>query len=173
MRRRASSRSSAGVFCVFLMNPCTTPIRRLITKNSSRAMRRLGSELRTSHKPVAERPAKRHADRPSELHGREIGADCPAVFRRQPAQPIQHRLRSARRAIENNGYLGQARRIHPFLWPQCIIKDTSGQGDAGPVRPWRSEFPEACPVNHNFPCCRPGNLHRKCGGNLGSIPCCR
>src|SRR4051794_2099981 len=51
MRRRASARSSAGVFCVFLMKPCTTPMRPSCTKNSSRAMRRLGSELRTSHKP--------------------------------------------------------------------------------------------------------------------------
>src|SRR3954447_2098145 len=31
----------------------------------------------------------------------------------------------------------------------------------------------SCPLSHNLPCCRPGNLHRKRGGHLGSIPCCR
>src|SRR5208337_1980508 len=51
IRRRARSRSSAGVFCVFLMNPCTTPMRSSCTKNNSRAIRRLGSVLRTSQSP--------------------------------------------------------------------------------------------------------------------------
>ncbi len=51
MRRRPKSRSSAGVFCVFLMNPCTTPIRPSWAKNRNRAIRRLASDLRTSHKP--------------------------------------------------------------------------------------------------------------------------
>ena len=37
MRRRASSRSSAGVFRVFLMNPGATPMQSSWTKNSNRA----------------------------------------------------------------------------------------------------------------------------------------
>src|SRR5262249_11272144 len=61
IRRRARSRSFAGVFCVFLMNPCTTPMRLSWTKNSNRAMRRLGKRLRTSHKPS---PNGRHKGMP-------------------------------------------------------------------------------------------------------------
>jgi predicted ATPase/DNA-binding winged helix-turn-helix (wHTH) protein len=45
---------------------------------------------------------------------REVGADRVPVFGRKTPQPLEHRLRSARRAIENDWYLGQAWRSHPF-----------------------------------------------------------
>ena len=50
-RLRAISKSSIGVFWVCLINPCTTPIRPPPTKNTRRAIRRLGRVERTSHKP--------------------------------------------------------------------------------------------------------------------------
>jgi hypothetical protein len=128
IRCRARSISSAGVFCVFLINPCTTPIRPSSTKNSNRAIRRLGRRLRTSHRPSPQRPAQRHADRPAELHGGEVDADRAPVFGRKVSQPLKHRLRSARRAIENDWYLGQAWRIKPssrshmnrYAWPSRL-----------------------------------------------------
>jgi hypothetical protein len=46
------------------------------------------------------------------LHRRKIGSNHPAIIDRQASQPIKNRLRSARRAIENNRYLGQACRVH-------------------------------------------------------------
>ena len=55
---------------------------------------------------VSERAAQRHADRPPELHGREVGSDDPPIFSRQASQPVENRFGPARRAKENNGYFG-------------------------------------------------------------------
>jgi hypothetical protein len=78
---------------------------------------------------LSEWAAKRHADWPAELHRREVGSDHPAIIGRQISQPIKNRLRSARRAIENNSYLSQACRTHSsILFRICIIKDTFRRG---------------------------------------------
>ena len=80
MRFCARAISADGVFWVFLMNPCSTPIRPSVTKNISRAIRLFASLLRTSHSPAPERSAQRHCNRPSDLHGREVGPDRLAIF---------------------------------------------------------------------------------------------
>src|SRR5262249_38027119 len=79
--------SAAGVFRVFLMKPCTTPIWPSVTKNTNRAILLLDRLLRTSHSPA---PSERHNGMPighRTLDGREIGADCPAILGRQASQP--------------------------------------------------------------------------------------
>ena len=98
MRRRASSKSSAGVFCVFLMNPCTTPIRSSCTKNSNRATRRLGSALRTSQSPW---PSGRHSGIPTGHPHCTVARSVP-ITRRSAATGTFHSLRR-----------------------ECIIKSTS------------------------------------------------
>src|SRR5262245_36538585 len=52
MRARARSKSAFGVFRVFFMKPCTTPIRPRSTKNSTRAMRLPARSVRTSDSPL-------------------------------------------------------------------------------------------------------------------------
>ena len=59
IRRRARSRSSAGVFRVFLMNPWTTPILPSSAKNSTRAMRWLASVRAGFCVPIRESRAVR------------------------------------------------------------------------------------------------------------------
>lgn len=55
-------------------------------------------------KPVAHRPARRHANRPAELDRLQVLADASPVLRIHCPQPFADGLVAARRSEENGGY---------------------------------------------------------------------
>jgi hypothetical protein len=79
------------------MRPCRT-------LNRTRAIRLLGSDVRTSHKPSPS-AAKRHTYRPAVLNAHEVEAHGLAVDVVQTPQPVPHDLSPAMRAVKHDGYL--------------------------------------------------------------------
>lgn len=139
MRRLARSRSSAGVFCVFLMKPCTTPMRPSPTKNSVRAIRRPARLLRTSHNPL---PSERQSGIP-------IGQPNWTVAR---SVPITRRSSAGRlRSHSTTGWLPPAvRKKQPVSRPAAFRSSQTHHGCVSHMirnRQARWSGKPACPLD--------------------------
>ena len=80
------------------MRPCCT-------LNRTRAIRLLGSDVRTSHKPSPSARQSGIPHRPAVLNAHEVEAHGLAVDVVQTPQPVPHDLSPAVRAIKHDGYL--------------------------------------------------------------------
>jgi hypothetical protein len=90
------------------MRPCCT-------LNRTRAIRLLGNDVHTSHKPSPS-AAKRHTHWPAVLNAHEVEAHGLTVDLGQAPQPVPHDLRAALRAVKHDRYLVGAATWHYALY---------------------------------------------------------
>lgn len=89
-------------------------MRSCCTLKRTRAIRLLGSDVRTSHKPSPS-AAKRHTHRPAVLNAHKVEAHGLAVGLIQTSQPVAHELGPALRAVKHDGDLVGTTTWHPAL----------------------------------------------------------
>lgn len=88
--------------------------------NRTRAIRPLGSEVRTSHKPSpcarhSGTAAQRHSHRPAVLNAHEVETDGLTVGLVQAPQPIPHNLGPALRAVTTGILWGRLSDMQLYL----------------------------------------------------------
>src|ERR1017187_6908875 len=151
--RFARARSSVGVFCVFLMNPCsTTSIWRV--KAQDEPGYPLARKRRTHFpKTIFNASHQRSPNRPAELHPHEVEPDSVPVSFVEAAQPIEHRGPARFRAVKPDRHL-RAWFISPHL--QYVPKVIQCPVVVSPGSPWKP-----------FGSCRRGR------SNTATDCCCR
>lgn len=98
--RFARAKSSAGVFCVFLMNPCSTTSAWRVKAQDEPGYPLARKRRAHFPKTVFEASNQWPPSRPAELHPHEVQPDIAPVGLVEAAQPIEHRGPARFRAVD-------------------------------------------------------------------------